>query len=35
MYLGQPTPARTKQAFISVGPNVDIELLEPDNEPST
>lgn len=35
MYLGEPTPARTKQAFFKVGPNVEIELLEPDHEPST
>lgn len=34
-YLGEPTPARTKQAFFHVGPNLDIELLEPDHEPST
>jgi len=35
VYLGQPTPARTKQAFFNVGPNLTIELLEPDHEPST
>lgn len=35
MYLGEPTPARTKQAFINVGSNLEIELLEPDHEPST
>ena len=35
VYHGEPTPARTKQAFFHVGPNLDIELLEPDNEPST
>lgn len=35
MYLGEPTPARTKQAFFNVGPNLVIELLEPDHEPST
>jgi 4-hydroxyphenylpyruvate dioxygenase-like putative hemolysin len=35
MYLDEPTPARTKQAFFHVGPNLDIELLEPDHEPST
>ncbi|HHT87391.1 MAG TPA: VOC family protein [Clostridiales bacterium] len=34
-YLGEPTPARTKQAFFNVGPNLTIELLEPDHEPST
>ena len=35
MYLDEPTPARTKQAFFHVGQNLDIELLEPDHEPST
>lgn len=34
-FMGQATAARTKQAFFKVGPNVDIELLEPDHEPST
>lgn len=34
-YLGQPTLARTKQAFFDIGPNIQIELLEPDHEPST
>jgi 4-hydroxyphenylpyruvate dioxygenase-like putative hemolysin len=34
-YLGKPTNARSKQAFFKVGPNIDIELLEPDHEPST
>jgi CHAD domain-containing protein len=35
VYKGNPTPARTKQAFFHVGQNIDIELLEPDHEPST
>jgi methylmalonyl-CoA/ethylmalonyl-CoA epimerase len=35
VYMGEPTNARVKQAFLSVGPNVTIELLEPDQEPST
>lgn len=35
IYQGEKTNARTKQAFFNVGPNVTIELLEPDNEPST
>lgn len=35
IYQGNPTNARTKQAFFHVGPNIDIELLEPDHEPST
>lgn len=34
-YRGNPTKARTKQAFFNIGPNIDIELLEPDHEPST
>ncbi|MDF2484287.1 MAG: hypothetical protein K0R46_455 [Herbinix sp.] len=34
-YQGEDTPARTKQAFFHVGPNIDIELLEPDHAPST
>ena len=35
VYQRHETPARTKQAFFHVGPNIDIELLEPDHEPST
>lgn len=35
VYLGEATPARTKQAFFNVGDNLQIELLEPDHEPST
>ncbi len=34
-YLAQPSRARAKLAFFKVGPNVDIELIEPDEEPST
>ncbi|MDL2205844.1 VOC family protein [Eubacteriales bacterium OttesenSCG-928-N13] len=34
-YLGKPSNARARQAFFKVGPNVDIELIEPDHEPST
>lgn len=34
-YMGNPTRARTKQSFFDVGPNIQIELLEPDMEPST
>jgi methylmalonyl-CoA/ethylmalonyl-CoA epimerase len=34
-YYGQPTAARVKQAFFNVGPNLVIELLEPDHEPSS
>lgn len=34
-YKGEPTKARVKQAFFNVGPNLTIELLEPDQEPSS
>lgn len=34
-YHGEETPARTKQAFFDIGPNIQIELLEPDQSPST
>ena len=34
-YMGKPTEARSKLAFFHVGPNVDIELIEPDHGPST
>ncbi|MDR1532285.1 MAG: VOC family protein [Clostridiales bacterium] len=34
-YRGGPTRARAKQAFFKIGPNIDIELLAPDEEPST
>jgi len=34
-YLGHPSQARAKLAFFDVGPNVQIELIEPDHEPST
>jgi len=34
-YMGKPSSARAKLAFFHVGPNVDIELIEPDKEPST
>jgi len=33
-YMGKPTKARAKLSFFHVGPNVDIELIEPDLEPS-
>lgn len=32
---GEPTMARCKLAFFQVGPSLEIELLEPDHEPST
>lgn len=34
-YLGEPSPARAKLCFFHVGPHVDIELIEPDEQPST
>ena len=34
-YLDDPTEARAKLAFFHVGENVDIELIEPDKNPST
>ncbi len=34
-YLGKPSEARAKLMFFHVGPNVDIELIEPDHNPST
>ncbi|MCL2462887.1 MAG: VOC family protein [Defluviitaleaceae bacterium] len=35
VYRGAPSEARAKLAFLNVGPNVTIELIEPDHEPST
>lgn len=34
-YLGEPSQARAKLAFFHVGPNVDIELIEPDRDPNS
>jgi hypothetical protein len=34
-YLGARSEARSKLAFFHVGPNVDIELIEPDKDPSS
>ena len=34
-YKGEPTQARAKQTFFKVGSTLDIELIEPDHEPST
>lgn len=34
-YRGKPVAARAKLAFFKVGQNLDIELIEPDHEPST
>jgi hypothetical protein len=34
-YLGASSEARSKLAFFHVGPNVDIELIEPDKNPAS
>ena len=34
-YLDDPSEARAKLAFFHVGENMDIELIEPDKNPST
>jgi len=34
-YLGKPSEARAKLAFFHVGPNVDVELIEPDSSPDS
>lgn len=34
-YNGEPCHAKSKLAFFHVGDTLDIELIEPDNEPST
>ncbi len=34
-YIGNPTAARCKQAFFKVGDAIEIELIQPDHEPST
>ncbi len=34
-YRGNPTKARSKLAFFNVGPSLQIELIQPDKEPST
>lgn len=34
-YMGKPCKGRAKLAFFNVGPTLSIELIEPDNEPST
>lgn len=33
-YNGKPCPARAKLAFFHVGDTLDIELIEPDDQPS-
>lgn len=34
-YRGQPSKARAKLAFFQVGPGLQLELIEPDQQPST
>jgi hypothetical protein len=34
-YKGQPSDARAKLAFIKVGDTLTLELIEPDDQPST
>ena len=34
-YMGKDSDARAKLAFFPVGPNVTVELIEPDKTPST
>jgi methylmalonyl-CoA/ethylmalonyl-CoA epimerase len=34
-YMGKPSAARAKLAFFKIGPSLDLELIEPDHEPST
>jgi len=34
-YMGKPSEARAKLAFFPVGPNVTIELIEPDADPAS
>jgi methylmalonyl-CoA/ethylmalonyl-CoA epimerase len=34
-YRGSPTKARAKLAFFKVGQGLELELIEPDSEPST
>lgn len=34
-YMGAPSKARAKLAFFDIGPTIQLELIEPDQEPST
>ncbi|WP_274651961.1 VOC family protein [Paenibacillus humicola] len=34
-YMGSPSKARCRLAFFTVGPSLELELLQPDHEPST
>jgi catechol 2,3-dioxygenase-like lactoylglutathione lyase family enzyme len=35
LYKGGPSEARAKLAFFDIGPGLQLELIEPDQEPST
>jgi len=35
VYRGAPTEGRSRLAFFQLGPQVQLELIEPDGEPST
>ena len=34
-YMGKPSEARSKLAFFHAGPQLDIELIEPDKDPNS
>jgi methylmalonyl-CoA/ethylmalonyl-CoA epimerase len=34
-FRGNPTPARARLAFFDVGPGLQLELIQPDEKPST
>jgi 4-hydroxyphenylpyruvate dioxygenase-like putative hemolysin len=34
-FMGEPSDARAKLAFFSIGENIQLELIEPDEKPST
>lgn len=34
-YMGNPSRARARLAFFKIGPSLDLELIQPDQEPST
>lgn len=33
-YLGRPCPAKARLAFFDIGPNLQLELIQPDDQPS-
>jgi len=34
-YMGKPSEARAKLAFFNIGPGLQLELIEPDKDPSS